>query len=55
MAISYAPFDSMDPGPLGPPQVVKVPSNPIQNPGNTECNYLVMFFIAGVFLMALVE
>lgn len=56
MAISYAPFDEMDPGPLGPPQIVKVePKHALQNPGNTECNYLVMFFVAGVFLMALVE
>jgi len=56
MAIAMAPFDEMDPGPLGPPRVVKVqPRSVVQNPGNTECNYLVLFFIAGVFLMALVD
>lgn len=56
MTIAYAPFDEADPGPLGPPRVIKVPARAvIQNPGNTECNYLVLFFIAGVFLMALVD
>ena len=57
MGIAYAPFDEMDPGPLGPPRVIQVPAKAVmvQNPGNTECNYLVLFFIAGVFLMALVE
>jgi hypothetical protein len=51
-----APFDEMDPGPLGPPRVVKIgPPQPVQNPGNTECNYLALIFIAGVFLLVLSE
>jgi hypothetical protein len=54
MALSMAPFDEMDPGPLGPPRVVTVqaPSS-VQNPGNTECNYLALVFIAGLFLLVL--
>lgn len=51
-----APFDEMDPGPMGPPRVVKVPAqHAAQNPGNTECNYLALAFIAGVFLLILSE
>lgn len=51
-----APFDEMDPGPLGPPRVVTVaPSQVIQNPGSTECNYLALIFIAGVFLLVLAD
>jgi hypothetical protein len=56
MAIAMAPFDEMDPGPLGPPRVVKVPPHmAVKNTANTECNYLVLFFIAGLFIMALVD
>jgi hypothetical protein len=54
MAISMAPFDEMDPGPLGPPRLVHIKEKqPAQNPGNTECNYLALIFIAGVLLLAL--
>ena len=33
------------------PPLIKLPALPGSD--NTECNYLVMFFVAGVFLMAL--
>jgi len=56
MAIAMAPFNDMDPGPMGPPRVVKPGSAvALKNPDNTECNYLVMFFIVGVFVMALTD
>jgi hypothetical protein len=28
---------------------------PVGNPPDTECNYLVMFFVGAVFFMALME
>ena len=53
VTLSMAPFDERDPGPMGPPRVVTVqpPSTSVQNPGNTECNYLALIFIAGLFLL----
>lgn len=49
-----APFDEMDPGPLGPPRVITVQTKAAsQNPGNTECNYLAIIFIAGLFMLLL--
>jgi hypothetical protein len=52
--LSMAPFDEMDPGPMGPPRVITVPTKATaQNPGNTECNYLALVFIAGLFLLVL--
>ena len=42
--LSFAPFES-EQGP--PPQMVAFPSSPIKT-DRTECNYLVMFFVAGV-------
>ena len=54
MAVAYAPFE--DPVAPKPPSVViqnfkgKIPVS-----DNTECNYIVMFFVAGVFLMGLMD
>lgn len=51
-----APFDESDPGPMGPPRVVHIPvQHAAQNPGNTECNYIALLFIAGMFLLILSE
>jgi hypothetical protein len=56
MAVAFAPFDDMDPGPMGPPRVVKPVGKPAGSTSdNTECNYLVIFFIVGVFVMALTD
>jgi len=47
--LSFAPFES-EQGP--PPQMVAFPSSPIKT-DRTECNYLVMFFVAGVVLLGI--
>lgn len=55
MGINYAPFD--DPVAPKPPLYIKEPLQaliPIHSDG-TECNYLIMFFVAGVFLMGLID
>ena len=50
-----APFNEQDPGPMGPPRVLR--SGPVvpKTSDNTECNYLVIFFIVGIFIMALTD
>lgn len=50
-----APFNDMDPGPMGPPRVVRPTQQTPKTTDNTECNYLVIFFIVGVFVMALTD
>lgn len=54
MGISYAPFD--DPVAPKPPTYIRraMAPQPIQRDG-TECNYLIMFFVAGIFLLGLVD
>jgi hypothetical protein len=59
MTISYAPFD--DAWAATPPSYV--PPEPKHNSiklalpisDNTECNYIVMFFIGGVILMGIMD
>lgn len=56
MAVAYAPFD--DPVAPKPPSAVSAVQNfkgkiPVSD--NTECNYIVMFFVAGVFLMGIMD
>jgi len=54
MGLAYAPInDELSHRP--PVYKREIPS--IQNPvmDNTECNYIVMFFVAGVFLMGFVD
>lgn len=46
--LSFAPFD-IEPGPSF--QMV-IPSSPIKT-DRTECNYLVMFFVAGVVILGI--
>lgn len=55
MALSYAPFDDSAPGvPKAVPKEL-LRRGPLPEVDGTECNYLVMFFVGGVFLMALVD
>lgn len=47
--VAYAPFEK-DPPP--PPRPIRGEMHiPVSD--NTECNYIVMFFIAGVFLLGI--
>jgi hypothetical protein len=50
MVLSMAPFGSDE------PLIVRAPL-PSARPGTdrTECNHLVMFFVLGVFLLALMD
>jgi hypothetical protein len=48
--LSFAPFGADE-----PPRRTAALAAPPRPPPGTECNYLVMFFVAGVFLMALVD
>ena len=59
MGLSYAPFGD-DPIDRDPAPIINTPSIPIKGlpdltRDSTECNYLVMFFIAGVFLMGFTD
>ena len=56
MGLSYAPFE--DPVAPRPPSYSPVKMETIKNfsapqQDATECNYLVMFFVVGVFALAL--
>lgn len=42
-----------DPGPLGPPKLVKMPVTPQGD--STECNYLIMFWVLGMFILVLTD
>jgi len=55
MAVAYAPFD--DPVAPKPPSVIAVPNFNVKLPtsDNTECNYIVMGFVLGIFLLGLVD
>lgn len=50
MAVAYAPFEDRPPPPRPLLQKSEIPV-----PSNTECNYIVMFFVAGVFLLGLAD
>ena len=53
VTLSYAPFGGgADPRP--PLYVPSLPNN-IPTSDNTECNYIVMFFVAGVIVMGLMD
>ena len=54
MAVAYAPFDD-SPGESSRPSKVVVNKGPLPVSDNTECNYIVMFFVAGVFLLGIVD
>ena len=55
MGLAYAPFDDI----WSPtPPVYKPPPRPrtsLPTSDNTECNYLVMFFVAGVIVMGIFD
>jgi len=54
MGLAYCPIDDSL---VDKPPVYKRDMPPIQKPvmDNTECNYIVMFFVAGVFLMGFMD
>jgi hypothetical protein len=57
MNLSPAPFGLEDlilRAPV-PQAATALPAAPRVGPDRTECNYLVMFFVLGVFLLALMD
>ncbi len=56
MMISFSPFEP-EPVPLDSTAepISKIPPTSSLNTEDTECNYLVMFFITGVFILACVD
>lgn len=55
--ISYCPLEEEKVVTRIPPKYVPPPRKPVEEAGfmdgeNTECNYLVLFFILGVFVLA---
>jgi hypothetical protein len=54
MAVAFAPFDD-SPGESSRPPRVAVNKGQIPVSDNTECNYIVMFFVAGVIVMGLMD
>lgn len=54
MAVAFAPFDDSSGESSRLPKVV-VNKGPLPVSDNTECNYIVMFFVAGVFLLGIVD
>jgi hypothetical protein len=55
MGLSYAPFE--DPVAPRPPSYSPIEIKNLSTPQQdaTECNYLVMFFVIGVFALALTD
>jgi hypothetical protein len=51
--VAFAPFDDSPGESSRPPRVVVNKGLPVSD--NTECNYIVMFFVAGVFLLGIVD
>lgn len=51
--IGYCPLEDITPPPQ-PKPVVK-PQETIVNKEDTECNYLVMFFVVGVLFLAVTD
>jgi len=54
MALCMAPLGDWD-EPLILRAPVPAPAPVRSGPDRTECNYLVMFFVLGVFLLALID
>jgi len=52
MAVAYAPFEE---NPKPPPRMPGIQKVHMPVSDNTECNYIVMFFVAGVFLLGLMD
>lgn len=56
MALSYAPFDdkwAAKPPMYRPEPQVRVPRAPTSD--NTECNYIVLGFVASIILMGIMD
>jgi hypothetical protein len=54
MAVAFAPFDESDTFLISrPPKVVVNKGLPVSD--NTECNFIVMGFIVGIFVLGLVD
>jgi hypothetical protein len=54
MAVAFAPFeDEAAPKPPLAQEIIINKALPVSD--NTECNYIVMFFVAGVFLLGIVD
>jgi hypothetical protein len=51
ITLSYAPFGG---DPVPPVYIPSLPNN-MPTSDNTECNYIVMFFVAGVIVMGLMD
>jgi len=54
MAVAFAPFDD-SPGESSRPPKVVVNKGPIPVSDNTECNYIALGFVVGVFLLGLTD
>lgn len=52
MAVAFAPFDE---SPVRPPTRVVTDKGPLPVSDNTECNFIVMGFVIGVFALGLVD
>jgi hypothetical protein len=55
MNLSPAPFGLDEMTAALPPSAQRAPIKPATGPDRTECNYLVMFFVLGVFLLAFMD
>jgi hypothetical protein len=58
--VAYAPFDSEEPPSHVPGPVVNLSRVDdrrlvLGGPDVTECNYLILFFVIGIFLLTLVD
>lgn len=51
MVLAYAPIDDSEP-PVYKREIPKI-QKPVMD--TTECNYVVMFFVAGIFIMGLFD
>jgi hypothetical protein len=55
MAVAFAPFDDSPGESSRPPLIVNKGSNKIPVSDNTECNYIALGFVVGVFLLGLTD
>jgi hypothetical protein len=53
MAVAYAPFDEQ--APVRPPRVLNKEKLVMPVSDNTECNFVALGFIVGIFVLGLVD
>ena len=53
--IGYCPIEFYEPPPINPDKPRIVRKEPVIIDENTECNYVVMFFIVGVIALAAMD